>query len=276
MFVKPNILQTLALIVGALSTSAMADPAPESAPSAPTPPAASAAPLSPLAAAASALKLPGVVINMEQHCVDIDSTICLESGSLELVASTKEGKVHESVIAVEARPVHIHTALLLLGAKNGSPAMRQPIDNEQVRWVDIPPHGDPIGVFLVWKDAEGKMIERPIGDFISFINEEGPEAGQEKKAAESKKFPSSFLFAGSFLGDKSKKPRDYLADLSGNVISIATYGDEVLCLPSIESQDNGSLVWEVNSKTIPKLGTKVTLRLRPQKPSPKTPEKSIK
>ena len=73
--------------------------------------------------------------------------------NLELVACTKEGKVHESVIAVEARPVHIHTALLLLGAKNGSPASRQPVDNEQVRWIDIPPHGDPIEVFLVWKDA---------------------------------------------------------------------------------------------------------------------------
>ena len=117
-------------------------------------------------AAKEPFKLPGLVINAEKRCVDVDATVCLEQGALELIACTKDSKEHESVVVVEALPVHIHTALLLLGARNGNPAMRRPINKEQTLWADVPPRGDPIDVFLEFKDAEGKAVERPIGDFI--------------------------------------------------------------------------------------------------------------
>ncbi len=215
------------------------------------------------------LQLPGITLNVEQHCVDVDATICLEKGALELIACTKKTKEHESMVVVDARPMHIHTALLLLGAKNGSPASRRLIDEATRQWVDIPPQGDPIGVFLVVKNAEGKMIERPIGDFISRSDEH--EGGAEEKTDDRKveKFPSTFVFAGSLLGDEGKTPREYLADSSGSVISISTFGDELLCLSELESQDNGALMWQVNTNEIPKLDTKVILRLRPQKPTQK-------
>lgn len=260
-----NIAGSLLLMVSALMPCAMADPAPASPPVKP-------AAASPAAPGPPTLKLPGMVINREQRCVDVESTVCLVEGSLELVACTKEGKTHESIITVEARALHIHTGLLLLGAKSGNPAMRKAINEEQTRWVDIPPQGDPIDASLVWKNEDGSMTERPIGDFISYNDHESEDPGAEKKDAATKKFPSSFVFAGSLLGDENKKPREYLADVSGNVISISTYGDELLCLPGFESQDNGSLVWEVNTENIPKLGTKVTLRLRPHQPAQATPK----
>ena len=50
------------------------------------------APPSP-AAAAEDLKLPGLVVNRKEHCVDIDATVCLKEGSLELIACTKEHEV---------------------------------------------------------------------------------------------------------------------------------------------------------------------------------------
>ena len=57
------------------------------------------------------------------------------------------------------------------------------------------------------------------------------------------------------------------------LISIATFGDEVLCLPGVHGNDNGSLMWEVDTTKVPKVGSKVTLRLRPQnKPAAKTDE----
>jgi hypothetical protein len=55
------------------------------------------------------------------------------------------------------------------------------------------------------------------------------------------------------------------------VISIATFGDELLCLPGVHSHENGSLMWQVDATELPKVGTKVTLRLRPRvQPAPKT------
>jgi hypothetical protein len=182
-----------------------------------------------------------------------------------LVASTKNGKVHESVIAVEARPVHIHTALLLLGARNGNPSMRQAVNKEQTRWIDIPPKGDLVEVFLEFKDATGKPIERPISDFITRNNDNGGgPATATSEPREAARFPNTFIFAGSHLRANGDAPKDYLADMSGHVISISTFGDELLCLPEIHSQDNGSLMWRIDPTHLPKRDTKVTLRLRPK------------
>ncbi|HUT11365.1 MAG TPA: hypothetical protein VMY42_12770 [Thermoguttaceae bacterium] len=53
--------------------------------------------------------------------------------------------------------------------------------------------------------------------------------------------------------------------------AIATFGDELLCLPEVHSRDNDSLMWQIDSTHLPEVGTKVTLRLRPQvKPALKT------
>ena len=220
--------------------------------------------------AAPPVKLPGISIDVAKRNVDVDATVCLENGALELIACTKDSKEHESLIVIAARPSHIHAALLLLGAKNGTPAMRKPVDDEAVRWVDVPPSGDLIDVFLVCPDADGKMIERPLGDFVRHVSEQDGEPDAKKAAG---KFPSSFLFAGSHIQKNDKEPPLYLAESSGNIISVATFGDELLCLPEIESQDNGSLAWEIDTKHVPKLGTKVILRLHPHKQPKVEPKK---
>jgi hypothetical protein len=215
-------------------------------------------------------KLPGLVVNAREKSVDVEATICLDEGALEFIACTKDTKEHESIVVVAARPIHIHAALLLLGAKNGNPAMREPLDKEGTRWRDIPPRGAPIDVFLAWKDAEGKMIERPISDFIK-RNTDGTDpttVAEDDEKAEKEKFPHTFLFAGSLLGDPEKTPREYLADASGHVISISTFGDEVLCLPAFYSQENEALMWAIDPTHLPKRDSKVILRLRPAKQEP--------
>lgn len=219
------------------------------------------------------MELPGVEINFQKQCVDIEGTVCLDQGLLELVACTEGSKEHESIVAIKARPMHVHTALLLLGAKSGNPAMRKPAGDQKERWVDVPPEGDPVNVYLVYREPDGKKVERPIGDFITRSeNQPGEGLPVDKENAEGE-FPNTFLFAGShYLGD-GPGPRKYLSDLSGNVISIATFGDELLCLPGIHGQDNGSLMWAVDATHLPKVASKVTLRLRPRiKPSRTLPE----
>lgn len=213
-----------------------------------------------------AIKLPGLTINAKERCVDIEATVCLDRGALELIACTVKGKVHESIVSVEARPAHIHTALLLLGAKNGNPSMRRPLNEEQTRWVDVPAKGDLIDVFLEFKDASGKLVERPIGDFIARNEGAGRESGLgTPEAEETARFPTTFIFAGSQTSDNAEAPKAYLADISGHVISISSFGDELLCLPEFHSQDNGALTWRIDPTHLPKRDTKVTLRLRPKK-----------
>lgn len=220
------------------------------------------------------VKLPGLVIDFEHRCVDLEATVCLDKGLLELVACSKGSKEHESIVAVSARAMHIHTALLLLGADNGHPAMRKQVGQEDKRWVNVPPRGDVIEVFLITTNKDAKAIERPISDFIVRSSQRvdevdgvvitAPDETGKRDNRKSKRFPHTFLFAGSHLRDNGLRPRQYLADLSGNVISIATFGDELLCLPFHQTQKDNALMWRVKPESLPRVGTKVTLRLRPR------------
>jgi len=221
------------------------------------------------------VKLPGLVVNLRERCVDLEGSICLDDGMLELIACTKETKEHESIVAVQARPMHIHTALLLLGAQPGSPATRRPIGEKATRWVDIPPRGDPVDVYLVFTNRHGKVVEHPISDFVARSDKHtdgayGAPEGDALKTDKTREFPKTFLFAGSLLVGDGPGPRTYLADQSGNVISIVNFGDELLCLPGVHAEANDALMWQIDATHLPKVGSKVTLRLRPQhQPDPK-------
>jgi hypothetical protein len=220
------------------------------------------------------LTLPGVAIDLKERCVDIEGKICLDKGMLELVVCTKGSKEHESIVAVAARPMHIHLALLLLGADAGNPAMRRAPRGEDERWIDIPPRGSAVDVLLVFPDKAGKPAEHPISEFITRSSAEaevGRDAAADKKV--DRRFPThTFLFAGSHLVGDGPGPRKYLSDESGNVISIVTFGDELLCLSGVHSDQNDALEWQVSAAGLPAVGTKVTLRLRPQnKPVGKDP-----
>lgn len=76
------------------------------------------------------------------------------------------------------------------------------------------------------------------------------------------KFPDLFVLTGSQLLSNGPGHGRYLAEDSGDVISIPTFGDEVLGLPEVVGQDNDGLMWEINPKHLPPIGTKVRLRLK--------------
>lgn len=218
-----------------------------------------------LQAAIDKLPLPGVKINPDEWSVDVDGRVCLVAGMLELIVCTKDTKEHESIIAVDAKPSHIHTALLLLGAVPGNPAMNRPLDAEMTRFMQVPPQGGLVDVYLVIKDEEGKETEHPISDFIKAGDpyDSDPHASEEE---EDNRFSThSFIFAGSVLYDPGEGPRRYVADESGHVISITTFGDELLCLPGFHDHSNDALAWQVDGTKLPGLDSKVILRLRPQK-----------
>jgi hypothetical protein len=202
---------------------------------------------------------PGITINSKERFVDVQAVVCLAEGYLEVIACAKDSREHESIVMVEAKPSHIHAALLLISARPGNPAMRKPINEEGTRWVDIPPRGQEVKATLLVPDAKGVATERPINDFVAPTKDE---SGLPEVPGEPKKFPDSFLFAGSYTHQEGDA-KTYLADVNGNVISISTFGDEVLCLSGHHGQENHALSWQIKPDSLPEIGTKVTLRLRP-------------
>ena len=210
--------------------------------------------------ALATLKLPGVKIDLEERAVDVTAIVNLDEGLLEFVACTKDTKEHESIVKIQAKPSHIHTALLLLGAKAGHPAIRKIVgEGDDQRWIDLPPKGSAVTVSFVTTDDGGEQTERPLSAFVTRMNEEG-----EPNLEEAAKRLKTFLFAGSNLYGDGEGPKTYLADRSGSVISLTTFGDELLCLPEIYGHENHALLWELNSKHLPKIGAEIILRLRPQ------------
>lgn len=212
------------------------------------------------------LKLPGIKINAKGKYVDVDGTICLDDGVLEVVACTKDTKEHESIIQLRAKPVDIHMALLLIGAAPGAPVTHKQVgEGEEMRWVFYPASGQPVELSLIHSVEGGKELVTPIAEFIQKIAQEDvPAQGQGRSERKMEKLPTSiFLFMGSQLIENGDGPRRYIAEESGNVIAISTFGDEMLGLSEQYSSSNGSLLWEVNSDKIPAVGTKVRLRLKP-------------
>ena len=217
------------------------------------------------------IKLPGIEIDAVKGIVDVASQVSLTDGLLELIACTEGTKEHEAIIRINALPMHVHTALLLIGARNGNPAMRKPINEEKTRWMHFPPSGDPIEVFLVTKKEGGHSVERPISDFIRkaegdpYMPDYGLDTREDDDDKTEEKFPNVFAFTGSHLVDGKDGKRQYIADNSGHVITISTFGDELLGLPDFQSRENGELVWEVDPTYLPELDSEITLRLKPKR-----------
>ena len=201
------------------------------------------------------LNLPDIKLNLEEWSVDVLADVCLLEGVLELILCTDNSKEHESIFCTSARPLHIHTALLLMGSKPGNPAMKRVQQKKDVRWVSVDPTGDEIIVSVVFSDKDGVIREYPISDFVS------PQS-EAVAVKEKKQFPDNFIFAGSHLIAGAKGSKKYLCEDTGNVISVSTFGDELLCLSELSGHENDKLNWKVNSKLLPDLGNEVIIRLR--------------
>ncbi|UCE61208.1 MAG: hypothetical protein JSU63_05560, partial [Phycisphaerales bacterium] len=58
---------------------------------------------------------PGVKIDWQRRVVEVDASVVLREGPLELLACSPQTREHESILAVRARPLHIYQAMGLIG-----------------------------------------------------------------------------------------------------------------------------------------------------------------
>lgn len=89
-----------------------------------------------------------VLADRTKKRVLLTAKVCNRDALLEMFVCLPERKQHESILVLDADAIQVHTALLLIGARAGSPAKFVP--------KYIPPHGQEIDVFLNWKDKDEK------------------------------------------------------------------------------------------------------------------------
>jgi hypothetical protein len=180
----------------------------------------------------------------------VEAYVCLRQGQLEQLLTRKRTKEHEAILAVDADARHIHTALLVAGAKPGSTVK---FVKKGDRYVIVPPSGTPIKVTLRYKD-KGKLVTVPAQKWVRNIKT-------------GKDLALDWVFAGSVfikdpLDETAGKPDLYGAN-DGDVICVANFDTAMLDLPIASSKDNDSLAFEAHTARIPPLNTPVTIILEP-------------
>jgi hypothetical protein len=184
-----------------------------------------------------------VWIDSKNKQVVMQGEVCLTRGPLEMFAVTKGTKEHEAVVAVNTKAYVVHSALLALGARSGSPVKYEP--------KFTPPTGAKIDIWVYWTDDKGKQHKARAQDWVKDVKTKKPMT-----------YP--WVFAGSgFYVDEATKKQYYMAE-AGDFICVSNFPDAMLDIPIESTSDNDDLMYEAFTDNIPPRGTKVTLVLIPE------------
>ena len=101
-----------------------------------------------------------VWIDKKNRRLVMDGEICLQKGALELFICPWNGKLHESIVRVHAKPSTVHAGLLALGSQSGSPVSY----DEEYK----PAHGEAVEIVVRWIDEKGEWQEVHGQDWIRY------------------------------------------------------------------------------------------------------------
>lgn len=192
-------------------------------------------------------------IDKKNKWVILDGVIALRKGPpLEMFACIKGTKEHESIVAVPVKAQQVHAALLVVGAKQGTPVQFTP-DYK-------PATGNEIEVRVIWKDAKGNEHQVRAQDWI-----------RDKTTKKPMSHP--FVFAGSgFWTDEETGKRYYMAE-GGELICVSNFSSAMLDLPVESSQSTEGLLFEAYTERIPPEDTAVKVLLIPKEADKKDADK---
>ena len=169
--------------------------------------------------------------------VVVAGRVALADGPIEFFACPPKTKEHESVVVVDASARLVHTALLAIGLKPGSPAS---FDGAY-----RPATGDAVAVEVCWRDTEGEHCL--------------PAQRWVRDSRTGKQLDCHWVFAGSqFWKDPSTGVEYYQAD-GGDLVCVSNFPTAMLDLPIASSQANEALLFEAFAERIPPRGTPVEL-----------------
>jgi hypothetical protein len=195
----------------------------------------------------------GVTIRLASRTVEVQAWTCRESGAIIQVACAANTREHESLLVVAPQPSEIHAALHMAGFVAGSPGrwIRQ---DDEVQFV--PPTGAAVEVSVRCEPWPGGVFEEPVSRWMHHADDMTPFPGD------------TWIFGGSQLVETPAwigGDTQLAADLTGSVIGLATFGDEVLGFPRgfADPTQEDPAPWAVRAGRVPPIGTPVTLVLRP-------------
>ncbi len=196
---------------------------------------------------APAAVFPGLTLDLGHRRIDLDATVVgREVEWLELLACSPGTREHESIVTLDASATDLQAALLLLGLEPGSP-MTVERDGDAI--VVHPPTGPQVEVFFL---IDG---DQPVPANRWVVAQDTGEVMPDHR----------WLFTGSRFTEFNGQ-RWFLAEQNGTLISLVSFGDDLLGRPTTQSDQGGNGLWTANTDAIPPLGTRLTVRLQPVAP----------
>lgn len=193
---------------------------------------------------------PGIVVDRTAGEVRVEAEVAADRGWLEQAVCKAGTREHESLLAVNVVPSRIHAALLVLGLEPGAPGEWRAAPDGSATVQRVAPSGAPVEL---WVRVNGSDV--PLSSWIC-----DPVNGHA--------FPlQPWVFAGSRVrsNTKSMGPGEhYVADRTGSVVGIVTFGDEMIACTSVFSDqvDVDAPEWQADTERMPEPGTRVELLIR--------------
>lgn len=204
-------------------------------------------------------ELPGITIDRDAGYIDIDAEVADRGDDwVELIACVKGTRDYEAVVVTEARPSHVHLALLTLELEPGKPMSWHKAEQGD-DFVTEPATGPVLEVFYVMTDEEGNETEIPANAWV--WNKQTGEVMDTNR----------WLFTGSRIMQQGEE-HVYLADVNGTVVSVVNFGDDLLVRATDLTNQSDGGQWQAKADNIPPAGTALRLRLRPVPPEPLSDE----
>jgi len=201
---------------------------------------------------------PGLVVDRARGEVRVLGRVAAVAGFLEQLACLEGTREHEALVSTPTRPSGIHAGLLLLGLVPGEPGSWtvDPDGSLVVR----EPHGPEIGVFVRFPRG-GRVREVPLVEWVEGL--------------EGERWAAPLVFAGSLVRPNPPSlarilgpGEHYVADLTGSLVGLATFGDETVA-PVPVLPDRAEVAaprWRARTAAMPASGTPVTLVFRLARP----------
>jgi hypothetical protein len=181
-----------------------------------------------------------VRVDLKAKTLTCSGKINMSKGTIEYLAVAPRGKRHESVLVLDAHPLHFQLGLILLGLEPKGGIMRTP--NPRVSQGE--PKGSPVDLWVLWQ--RGGRAVRVAGETLAWdIGKRRPmESG-------------AWIFSGSTGGFSGFVAEE---DLS----MVATYRDPVAVINNALPQGLDDTIYKANERVLPPVGTPVTFSVTPR------------
>jgi hypothetical protein len=180
----------------------------------------------------------GLWIDLKRKWVIVDGSVCVREGPLEMFICPAQTKEHESVLTTPIDAEAVHTSLLAIGAKAGSPVQFQP---EYKRAT-----GSVIDIVVVWVDEDQEVKASLAQDWI-------------KKGNTRKTMQYAWVFGGSGYWKNPNTNETIYYGNDGSLVCLSNFPTATIDLPVESSNSNAARLYYANTSKIAPLKAPVRI-----------------